>query len=178
MKFLAISGSLRKSSLNTSLLRATAALVPQGVSMDVRTLEGIPLLDPDTLETGFPQEVNELAAALKAADALVLASPEFNYSVTAIMKNALDWLSIHPDAPLKGKATAMMSASPSGLGGARAQYQLRQMLIYPDAKVLGVPEVMVGSAFEKFDSQGELTDQATKDIIQKQMQALKELVNC
>lgn len=175
MKFLAISGSVRKGSLNTSLLRAAAELVPEGVTMDIRTLDGIELLDPNTLEGGFPDLINKLAVEVKQADALVLASPEFNYSVTAAMKNVIDWLSIHPEKPLKNKPTAMMSASPSGLGGARAQYQLRQMLIYPDVKVLAVPEVMVGNAFERFTAQGVLTDENTKALIKEQMQALKAM---
>lgn len=175
MKFLAISGSVRKGSLNTSLLRAAAELVPEGVTMDIRTLDGIELLDPNTLENGFPDIINKLAAEAKQADALVLASPEFNYSVTAAMKNVIDWLSIHPEKPLKNKPTALMSASPSGLGGARAQYQLRQMLIYPDAKVLGVPEVMVGNAFERFTTQGELTDENSRALIKEQMQVLKDM---
>lgn len=175
MKFLAISGSVRKGSLNTSLLRAAAELVPEGVTMDIRTLDGIELLDPNTLENGFPDIINKLAVEVKQADALVLASPEFNYSVTAAMKNVIDWLSIHPEKPLKNKPTAMMSASPSGLGGARAQYQLRQMLIYPDAKVLGVPEVMVGNAFERFTTQGELTDENSRALIKEQMQVLKDM---
>jgi chromate reductase len=178
MKFLAISGSLRKASLNTSLLREAAKLVPSDVQMDVQTLSGFPMLDPDTLEGGFPEQVDKLAKQVKAADALVLASPEFNYSVTAVMKNIIDWLSIHPEAPLKHKPVAIMSASPSGLGGARAQYQLRQMLIYPDSKVLGVPEVMVGNAFERFNDQGELTDETSKDLIKQQMAALKDLCKC
>lgn len=177
MKVLAISGSIRKGSLNTSLLRAAAQLLPDGSSMEIRTLEGIELLDPNTLEAGFPDLINQLAADVKQADALVLASPEFNYSVTGAMKNVIDWLSIHPEKPLKKKPTALMSASPSGLGGARAQYQLRQMLIFPDVKVLAVPEVMVGNAFERFTSDGELTDQNSKDLIKLQMQALKDLCN-
>ena len=175
MKFLAISGSVRKGSLNTSLLRAAAELVPEDVTMDIRTLDGIELLDPNTLENGFPDLVNKLALEIKQADALVLASPEFNYSVTAAMKNVIDWLSIHPEKPLKNKPTALMSASPSGLGGARAQYQLRQMLIYPDVKVMAVPEVMVGNAFERFTTKGELTDDNTKALIKQQMQVLKDM---
>lgn len=175
MKFLAISGSVRKGSLNTSLLRAAADLVPEGVTMEIRTLDGIELLNPNTLEGGLPDLINNLAAEVKQADALVLASPEFNYSVTAAMKNIIDWLSIHPDKPLKNKPTALMSASPSGLGGARAQYQLRQMLIYPDVKVMAVPEVMVGNAFERFTAQGELTDENTRSLIKEQMQVLKDM---
>lgn len=175
MKFVAISGSLRKASLNTALLHQAVQLLPDGVEMEVYTLEGIPLLEPDQLEGGFAEAVNNIALAVTQADALVLASPEFNYSVTGAMKNIIDWLSIHPSAPLKQKPVAIMSASPSMLGGARAQYQLRQMLIYPDAKVLNVPEVMVGNAFERFNEQGELTDEVAKDLIKQQMAALKAL---
>lgn len=178
MKFVAISGSLRKASLNTALLREASKLTPEGVSMDIYTLEGIPLLEPDLLENGFPEAVNNLALAVKQADALVLASPEFNYSVTASMKNIIDWLSIHPDAPLRNKAVSMMSASPSGLGGARAQYHLRQMMIYPGAKVVNGPEVMIGNAFEHFTEEGKLTNDTSKDLIKQQLEALKALAAC
>ncbi|UQB42201.1 NAD(P)H-dependent oxidoreductase [Thiomicrospira microaerophila] len=176
MNFLGLSGSLRKASLNTALLRETTGLLPEGVAMTVRTLEDLPLLNPDQLESGFPDAVNVLAAAVKQADALVLASPEFNYSVTAVMKNAMDWLSIHPDAPLKAKPVALMSASPSAFGGGRAQYHLREILIYPGARLLGVPEIMVTNAFNAFNEQGALTNQTTRDLIIQQMQALKVMI--
>ncbi|WFE69520.1 NAD(P)H-dependent oxidoreductase [Thiomicrospira sp. R3] len=172
MKFLGVSGSLRKASFNSALLREASKLVPAGVEMEIRTLEALPILNPDNLESGFPDSVNDLARALKQADALVLASPEFNYSVTAVMKNAIDWLSVHPDAPLRAKPVALMSASPSAFGGGRAQYHLREILIYPGARVLGVPEVMVANAFDAFNTQGELTNQASKALITQQMQAL------
>lgn len=175
MKYLAISGSLRKASLNTALLKATEHLLPEATRMEIATLENLPILNPDDLESGFPQVVNELANKIKQADALVLATPEFNYSVTAALKNAIDWLSIHPDAPLKHKPTAIMSAGPGLFGGARAQYQLRQILIYPDAKLLNVPEVMVGGA-DKFNDQGELVDAQSKELIRQQMIALHKLI--
>jgi chromate reductase len=175
MHFIALSGSLRQASYNTALLRNAAQLLPAGVSMTVLTLEQLPLLNPDTLADGFPHQVNDLAERIQTADGLVLASPEFNYSVTAAMKNAIDWLSIHPLAPLKNKPTAILSTSPSAFGGARAQYQLRQMLIYPDAKLLNQPEVMVANATERFNQQGDLTDPASRELIEKQMQALLQL---
>lgn len=176
MEFIGISGSLRKASLNTALLKETQKLLPDGVTMTVRTLEELPLLNPDELASGFPDAVNILASAVKQADALVLASPEFNYSVTAVMKNAMDWLSLHPDAPLKAKPVALMSASPSAFGGGRAQYHLREILIYPGARLLGVPEIMLANAPSSFNEQGMLTNETTKDLIAKQMQALKEMV--
>lgn len=177
MKFLAISGSLRKASFNTMLLKSAAKLLPTGVEMELRTLEEIPMLNPDHLENGFPDVINELANAVKQADALVLATPEHNYSVSAPLKNMIDWLSIHPDAPLKNKPLAMMSASPSTFGGARAQYHLRQMLIFPGLKVLNLPEVMVCFAADNFNAQGELTNSKSKELISQQMMALKEICN-
>jgi chromate reductase len=176
MKFLGISGSLRKASWNTALLKEASQLVPDGVTMTVRTLEDLPLLNPDDLASGFPAAVDQLAEAIGQADALVLASPEFNYSVTAVMKNAIDWLSIHPQAPLRDKPVALMSASPSAFGGGRAQYHLREILIYPGARVLGVPEIMVASAHDAFNEQGFLSNQTTKDLMTQQMQSLKAMV--
>lgn len=175
MKFIALSGSLRQASFNTALLRNAAQLLPDDVTMDILTLNDLPMLNPDQLGNGFPQQVLDLANTINQAQALVLASPEFNYSVTAAMKNAIDWLSIHPDAPLKHKPTALLSASPSALGGARAQYHLRQILIYPDAKLLNQPEIMVANAGERFNEQGEITDNTTRELIRTQMLALKQL---
>jgi chromate reductase len=174
MKFIAISGSLRKDSYNTALLNAAAGLLPEDVSMDVVTLHDIPILNPDDLANGFPDQVNQLAVAVKQADALVLGLAEFNYSITASMKNVIDWLSIHPEAPLKRKPIALMSASPSALGGARAQYQCRQMFIYCNSRLLNTPEVMVGNAMNRFNSEGQLSDDETKAMLKQQMQALKD----
>lgn len=175
MKFVGVSGSLRAASTNTALLQATQALLPAGVSMDIVTLNALPMLNPDDLVKGFPEQVNQMAAQVNAADALILATPEYNYSISGALKNYIDWLSIHPDAPFKHKPIAIMSSSPGVFGGARAQYHLRQMFIYADAKVLNGPEIMVGLSGEKITEQGELVDGASRDLIQQQMQALANL---
>ncbi|AHF02157.1 NADPH-dependent FMN reductase [Thiomicrospira aerophila AL3] len=177
MKFVGISGSLRAASTNTALLRATQELLPEGVTMEMVTLNALPMLNPDDLANGFPDLVNQLAAQAKAADALILATPEYNYSISAALKNYIDWLSIHPDAPFKHKPIAIMSSSPGIFGGARAQYHLRQMFIYADAKVLNGPEIMVGLSGEKITEQGELVDAASRDLIAQQMQALAKLAS-
>lgn len=115
---------------------------------------------------------------INAADAIIIVTPEYNYSVPGVLKNALDWLSRLPDTPVAGKPVAIQTASPGTIGGARAQYQLRQMLVFLDGRVLNKPEVMIGQAAQKIDiATRRITDNATREFITKQLTALAEVSN-
>ncbi len=172
MHILGLSGSLRKNSLNTAALNACQALLPQGVSLSCFDIAGIPLYNEDVRELGFPPPVQALREQIAAADALLICSPEYNYSIPGVMKNAIDWASRPPAQPFEGKPIALMGASPGALGTARAQYHLRQVFVYLNGMVLNRPEVMIAAAPSKFDEHGQLTDIATADHIRKMLAAL------
>ena len=172
MKILGISGSLRKGSFNTHLLRAAQQMAPDGVTIDRFDLRPLPPYDDDVRAAGYPPPVAALRAAIAAADALLIATPEYNYSVPGVLKNAIDWASRPPDMPLAGKPLGIMGAS-GGLGGTmRAQYHLRQICVFVDVYPLNKPEVMVREAAKKFDAEGRLTDEDTRQHVQKLVEAL------
>jgi chromate reductase len=171
---LGISGSLRKGSFNSAALRAAAGAAPQGVTLAVRSLRGIPLYDEDLRREGTPREVRELAEAIAAADAVLIATPEYNYSIPGVLKNAIDWISRLENQPFDGKPLALMGASMGRLGTARAQYHLRQVFVFLNAMVLNRPEVMIGSAQELFDDDGALTDDATGRRLTGLLEALAQ----
>lgn len=172
MKLLAISGSLRRDSLNTKLAQATAKLARDGVDVDTVTLHGLPMYDEDLRTGGNPAPVEELAARVRKADGVLIVTPEYNFSVPGALKNALDWLSRLTPPPFAGKPTAIMSASPGMLGGVRAQDHLRQILFGLDARMLTRPQVILGSAAGKFDQDGNLTDSMTVELVQQLLGAL------
>jgi chromate reductase len=173
LTFLGISGSLRAKSLNTAALHAAATLLPDGVTMTMADLTDIPLYNGDVEAQGLPAPVQALRAQIKAADALLICTPEYNYSVPGVLKNAIDWASRPPEQPFAGKPIAIMGASPGALGTARAQYHLRQVFIFMDGKVLNKPEVMIAGAMGKFDAEGKLTDEPTRQHIAALLVALK-----
>ena len=172
---LGISGSLRAASFNTGLLRAAQEVAPDGVTVDIADIAGVPLYNEAVYQTGFPAAVEKLRQQVAAADAVILATPEYNYSISGPMKNAIDWVS-RPPMPqaFNGKAVAIMGASGGRLGTARAQYHLRQVLVFLNAFVVNKPEVMVGGAAGVF-SDGKLTDETARDLIRQQLEALQEL---
>jgi chromate reductase, NAD(P)H dehydrogenase (quinone) len=173
LNVLGIAGSLRRGSYNRMALRAAQKLAPAG--MEIEAYEGlrdIPLYDEDVRAAGLPAAVEDLRRRIAAADALLLVTSEYNYSVPGVLKNAIDWASRPPDQPFDDKPVAIMSASPGALGGARAQYHLRQCFVYLDAKLLNRPEVMIGQCAQKFAADGTLTDEATATQIGKQLEAL------
>ncbi len=172
MHFLGISGSLRRQSLNTAALRACTRLLPPAVTMELADLSAIPLYNEEVREQGLPASVQALREQITKADALVIATPEYNYSVPGVLKNAIDWASRPPSQPFEGKPIALISASPGALGGARAQYHLRQVFIYLNGQVLNRPEAMIAAAPTKFDASGELTDSATADHLRGLLAAL------
>ena len=174
VKILGISGSLRRGSLNSMALRAAERLVPEGAAIDIfdRLREIPPYDDDERASTGFPPAVEALREGIRAADALLIVSPEYNYSVPGVLKNAIDWASRAPDQPFADKPVAIMGASPGLLGTARMQYQLRQCFVFLDARVLSKPEVMIGGAAQKFDAEGNLTDDVTGNLIAALLTAL------
>lgn len=165
MKIVAICGSLRKQSVNRHLLTILSQKIGARAQFEVAEIHDIPLYSSDTETAGIPAAVAELNQKLASADAIVIATPEYNYSVPGGLKNALDWISRLPEKSMMSKPTAILGASPSALGTARAQYHLRQILVYFDAHVLNKPEVMVSAAHTKFDAQGNLTDEATSKVL-------------
>ncbi|REH39111.1 chromate reductase [Paraperlucidibaca baekdonensis] len=174
---LTISGSLRNASLNTQALRAAEQLAPDGMVFSHADLHGLPHYDQDLRDAEIPEAVIRLDAQVRAADALLIATPEYNYSIPGVLKDAIDWLSRMPDQPLNGKPAALLSASMGALGGVRAQYHLRQMLIYINVHVLNRPEIMIASAHERFDSQGQLIHAATAEMMREQLGALAQWTN-
>jgi chromate reductase len=171
---LGIAGSLRKQSWNRAALRAAQQLVPEGVELKIFELDGLPLFNQDD-EQHPPVRVTELKAAIRAANAILIATPEFNYSVPGVLKNAIDWASRpYGDSAWSGKPLLILGASPGALGTVRAQMALRQMAVFLDMHPLNQPEVMITSAHEKFDAQGNLTDEKTRELIRKQLARLVE----
>lgn len=174
MHILGISGSLRTNSFNTAALRACEPLLPSGVTLEIFDIAAISLYNEDVYQQGFPSPVQLFREKIAAADALLIATPEYNYSIPGVLKNAIDWASRPPSQPFDGKAIALMSASPGALGGARSQYHLRQVFIYLNGMILNRPEVMIATAPSKFDAAGNLTDNATRDHLAKMLLALVE----
>ncbi len=174
MHFLGISGSLRRQSLNTAALRACTQLLPPGVTMALADISAIPLYDEEIREQGLPAAVQTLREQILKADAILIATPEYNYSIPGVLKNAIDWASRPPSQPFEGKPIALISASPGGFGGARAQYHLRQVFIYLNGLMLNRPEAMISAAHTKFDAQGNLTDSAAADQLKALLAALAD----
>jgi chromate reductase len=170
-RLLGISGSLRTGSYNTALLHACRELLPADTTLEVASLEGVPLYNEDVRAVGYPPPVQSLRELIGKADGVLIATPEYNYSVPGVLKNAIDWASRPPDQPFDGKPVAIMGASPSGLGTARAQYHLRQCFVFLDSCVLNRPEVMIAKAHERFDAGGKLSDEPTRKQVAKQLEA-------
>ncbi|MNZ39874.1 NADPH azoreductase [compost metagenome] len=171
---LGISGSLRQGSYNTAALREAMRLAPEGMRIEMADLGGIPLYNEDVYAQGFPEPVQRLREQIRAADALLIATPEYNYSIPGVLKNAIDWVSRPPEQPFAGKPVALFGASAGRFGTARAQYHLRQCMVFLDMRPLNKPEVMISTAQNLFDQQGNLTDAATREFIQRLLAALQE----
>jgi len=151
-------------------------LAPEGMLITSASID-LPLYNEDLREQGDPAAVIKLKEQIAKADALLIVTPEYNYSVPGVLKNAIDWVSRPPDQPFNGKPVAIMGASPGKFGTARAQYHLRQTFVCLNAAVLNKPEVMVGGVVGIFDDNGQMTDQATRDHVVKQLMALAVLVD-
>ena len=177
MKILGISGSLRQGSFNTRLLHLAQGLAPDGVTIDLFDLAPIPLYNEDVRAAGFPPPVAALREAIRAADALLFATPEYNFSVSGVLKNAIDWASRPPDQPFADKPAAVMGASTGLNGTVRAQFHLRQILVGVNVHVVNRPEVMIRQAADKFDAAGALTDEKAREHLQALVAALVEWTN-
>lgn len=174
IKVLGIAGSLRKGSYNKLALRAAIELKPAGMDIESFDIAPIPLYNEDLREQGFPSVVEEFREKIRAADALLFVTPEYNYSVAGVLKNAIDWASRPPDQPFNDKPVAIMGASISRLGTARAQYHLRQTAVFLNMHVLNKPEVMISGAATAFDADGRLTDEGTRKLIVELLVNLKD----
>jgi chromate reductase len=172
MKVLGISGSLRKGSYNTGALRAAQALAPDGMTIDMAEIGDIPLYNEDVRSAGLPPSVERFRKEIAAADALLFVSPEYNFSIPGVLKNAIDWASRPPNQPFNERPVAIMGASGGPLGTARMQYDLRKTLYGLNAFVLNKPEVFIREAGTKFDEAGNLTDETTKEFIGKLLASL------
>jgi chromate reductase len=172
VKIIGLSGSLRQRSFNTGLLHAARELAPDGVTIEIADLSQLPLYNDDVRQAGYPAPVAALRAALASADAVLFATPEYNYSVPGVLKNAIDWASRPPDPPLAGRPAAVMGASGGLSGTMRAQYHLRQMMVFLDVPMLSRPEVFVQKAGERFDADGRLVDEDTRAHVAKLVAAL------
>lgn len=169
---LGFAGCLRKNSYNKAILRAALELLPEDAKLEIFDLEGIPPYNMD-LEDRMPARVIEFKEKIKAADAILIATPEHNYSVPGVLKNAIDWASRPSgDNSFGGKPVAIMSASTGLLGGARAQYHLRQMFVFLDMYPINKPEAFVTFASEKIDDKGRITDEKTREQIKELLNAL------
>jgi len=176
VRILGISGSLRKASFNTALLHAAQELAPPDLQLDIADISQIPLYNTDVQAQAFPQAVQQLGEQIRAADGLLFATPEYNYSVSGVLKNTIDWVSRIKNQPFAGKPVAICGASMGPLGTARAQYHLRQIGVYLDMRFLNKPEVMVGTAHERFDAEGRLTHEPTRKFVGDLMVALRDAV--
>ncbi|MFN2531392.1 MAG: NADPH-dependent FMN reductase [Pyrinomonadaceae bacterium] len=171
---LGIAGSLRRDSFNRAALRAAQELAPESARLDVFDIGGLPGFNQDD-EREPPSQVTDLKQTVRAADAVLFVTPEYNYSVPGVLKNAIDWASRpYGDSAWNGKPVAVMGASIGAIGTARAQYHLRQMFVFLNMHPVNQPEVMISNAQKRFDDQGRLTDETTRSLIK---QLLEELVN-
>jgi chromate reductase len=177
LKVVTLLGSLRRASYNGAIARALPGLAPEGMEITaLPSIRDLPLYDADRQAEGFPPSLLVIAEAIRAADGIIIVTPEYNYSVPGVLKNAIDWLSRLPEQPLAKKPVALQSASMGVMGGARCQYHLRQVLVFLDVLVMNRPEVMVGVAQNKIDADGELTDADTRKFISGQLNAFADFI--
>ena len=165
MKVLGICGSLRKASLNMAALKTCGELMPQGMTLQIASIADLPMYNQDVFDAGMPEPVKRFRTEVAQADGVLIASPEYNFSLTPALKNAIDWASRPPNQCWQDKPVAMFSASGGPLGGARVQYDIRRILGQLWAHVLPRPEVFIGVAPTKFDAQGKLTDESTRKFL-------------
>ncbi|MFZ2006675.1 MAG: NADPH-dependent FMN reductase [Stellaceae bacterium] len=169
---LGICGSLRKASFNMAALKTAVELKPPGMEVTIADISQIPLYNEDVRAEGFPSPVESLRQQIKAADALLFACPEYNYSMSGVLKNAIDWASRPPDQPFAGKPCAILGAAAGMAGSARAQGDLRRSMVFLDMHPLNKPEVLIFQAHNKFDANGALTDDVARGLIGDLMKAL------
>ncbi len=175
IKVVGIVGSLRKGSYNKLALRAAMELKPADMEIESADIGGLPLYNEDLHEKGFPPAVEAFRQQVRAADAILFVTPEYNYSVSGVLKNAIDWASRPPDRALESKPVAVMGASGGRLGTARAQYHLRQIGVFLNLHFVNRPEVMISAAANAFDATGRLTDEGARKLIGDLLVNLRDL---
>lgn len=172
VRIIGIAGSLRAKSYNRALLRTAEKMAPEGAALEIFDIAGIPGFSEDD-EGNPPEKVTELKKRIRAADAVLIATPEYNYSIPGVLKNAIDWASRpYGDSAWLGKPAAIMGASIGRMGSARAQYHLRQVCVYLAMEVINQPELMVGNASELFDAEGNLTHESSRRTMKELLEAL------
>jgi chromate reductase len=177
MKLLGVSGSLRKQSYNSGALRAIATVLPVGVTLEIADISALPFYSADVEQEGLPEPVKKFRGAVAAADALIFAVPEYNFSLTGVLKNALEWLSRPPNPPVNAKPCAIFGASVSPLGTARGQFHFRHVAVSLNMHVVNAPHVDITSAKSKFDGQSQLSDAASLDSLKQLVSELQALTN-
>jgi chromate reductase, NAD(P)H dehydrogenase (quinone) len=175
-KICAMSGSLRKSSYNTAALRAAQEVAPEGVTIEIAQIDDLPFYNEDMrIDGSFPAPAQRLRKQIAEADALLFGCPEYNYGVSGVLKNAIDWASRAPNQPFDNKAYAIIGAATGVLGTARAQYQLRQSLIGVNAFCVNNPQIFIAGAAQKFDAEGKYIDEPGRVLIRQLIEALMKL---
>ena len=179
IQFVGISGSLRKGSYNTMLLKAALQLLPTDISMEIISIEDIPLYNADLdlpSAKQRPQPVEHFRKMLTDADGILISSPEYNYSIPGGLKNAIDWASRGEDSPLLRKPVAVIGATTGLWGTTRMQLAFHNVFLFLDMKPVYKPEVLVAQAEKKFDKNGNLIDEVAKKILKQKLEALKEMI--
>jgi chromate reductase len=167
-RVIGFAGSLRRASYNRGLLRAAVELAPEQLQIQLHEISEIPLYNQDVEDVQVPAAVVALRETVRGADALLIATPEYNHGVPGVLKNTIDWLSRPPrSSALDGKPVGLIGASPGMTGTARSQSQLRQAFVFTNSYAMPQPEVLVGRASEKFDEQGRLVDEATRKFLRR-----------
>jgi chromate reductase len=177
MNILGLSGSLRAGSYNTLALKAAQKLAPSGIRIEIASIGDVPIYNDDQRVQGEPAAVAALKEKVRRADGLLIATPEYNFSIPGVLKNTLDWMSRPPEPPFTGKVVGIIGASPGPVGTARVQYDLRKVLVFMDAFTVNKPEVFINHCAGKFDAEGQFTDEAGSKFIVDlllAMQALKQ----
>jgi chromate reductase len=172
LKILGICGSLRKASLNMAALRACQELLPPGMTLTIADYSDLPMINQDVLDAGVPEPIKRLEAAIRAADGVLIVSPEYNFSVPAPLKNAIDWTSKVPKQPWQDKPIAIFSVAPGPVGGTRMQYDLRKILVQLWGHVMPRPEVYITAAASKFQD-GRLTDETSRKFVAELLAGFK-----
>ncbi len=179
LNIVSICGSLRKGSFNAMVQRALPSLAPDGMTLKpAPSFAELPLYNFDIQSSsGIPAPASTLADAIRAADGVIICSPEYNFGIPGGLKNAIDWVSRLPNQPFAGKPVALQSASPSPLGGGRVQYDLRRAMVFLDAFTLNKPEIFIGNCASKFDEKtGEIKDEVTRGLIKQQLAAFAAFI--
>lgn len=170
-----ISGSLRAQSYNSSVLSDLTSLLPAGTTFSIANIADLPFYSSDVEQRGFPAPVESFRQTVGAADALIFGTPEYNFSISGVLKNALEWLSRPPDPPSYGKPCAMFGVTVSPLGTARGQFHLRQICVSLNMIPVNTPHVDITGAKSKFDLNNRLTDQASLDQLRQLVAELQSL---